>query len=104
MKKKSVRKRSPVKKKTANSKRKIKRSSIRKKRNPRFSVQKKLAISLNRLIIFSALFLISLFLYMISRGGVYEDLFFLTSFILAFITILFLILFLIFLIMKGMKK
>ena len=98
MKKKSVRKRAPVKKKAANTKRRTK------KRNPRISIEKKFAISLNRLIIFSALFFISLFLYIVSKGGVYGDLFFLTSFILAFIAILFLILFLIFLIMKGMKK
>lgn len=103
VKKKSVKKtkkKRPIKK---SAKSRIAKKTTKSK-NLKFSTKRKIDLVFKNLISFVILFIISFIFYTLSKGGVYEDLFFLISFILGAIAILFLIILLAFLFMKGMRK
>lgn len=83
-------------------KKKSKRVS-KKTRNVRASKQK-FDLVLKNLVTFLILFLVSLFLYSVSRGEASTDLFLLLSFIFGFVILAFLLVLLVFLFMRIFSK
>jgi hypothetical protein len=85
----------------------VKKNSVRKtsgKANLKRSTKRKISLVSKNLISFLIFFIVSFILYFVSKGGIYEDLFLLISFILGAITLTFLIVFLALIFLKGMKK
>jgi uncharacterized Tic20 family protein len=89
-----------LQKKSSNSRSK----KISKSPTLRYSTKKKINLVFRNLIYFLILFIVSFIFYFLSKGGIYEDLFFLISFILGVVTFLFLLILLVFLFMRGIKK